>query len=137
MEHARQIFEKSRTSNFVNVQRVSSFFMRTDRQRDTTKLIVAFRHFVKVPNKSNMFCAARYVELCYITLNANMCHCVPVCAPFPSQNIQSRAFLCEQFSCPLGIVNLFSLLNNSIKSPSWLRKLTVVLRKFYFVKAKQ
>jgi hypothetical protein len=80
-----------------------------DGQTDTTKLKVAFRHFAKGPNISNVFSAARYVELCYITLNANKCHWVPrlqVPHRVP-QNIQTCVYFSEQFFCPLGLVHLF------------------------------
>ena len=51
-----------------------------DGQRDTTKLIVAFRHFVNAPSKSNIFSAARYVELRYIMLHYAECEQVSLCA---------------------------------------------------------
>jgi len=38
LEYSRQIFGKSRTSNFVKLQREPRFFMRTDGQTDRQTL---------------------------------------------------------------------------------------------------
>jgi hypothetical protein len=74
----------------------------TDRHTGTTKLIVVFRHIANAPSKSNVFSAARYVELRYITLNANKCLWVPR----PQDQLRvpqkfSRAHTClSNFSVP-------------------------------------
>ena len=97
--------EKSRASNFMKICPAGAEIFYADGQTDTTKLIVAFRHFAN----ANVFSPARYVELFYITLNANKCHWVPRLQDphLVSQNIQTWVYLSEQFFCPQGLVHLF------------------------------
>jgi len=56
-------------------------------------------------------------------------------APCSAKHSVVRILVWAIFLSP-GTCSFISLLNNSINSPSWLPKLTVVLRKFYFVKTK-
>jgi hypothetical protein len=120
LESSRQIFEKKLQYQISSksVQWEPSCSMRTDKQTDMTKLIVAFRNFAKAPKKSAVIYFLPHRTICGETLKAIraaptttslvVCHCcsislvyVQFMAQFPSKEslCSERMILVNRVAC--------------------------------------
>jgi len=83
IEFSLQIFEITRTSNFMKIGPVVAELFHADGQTDMTKLTVFFRNFVNSPNNKPKGNTHSHIRLSRFTLCSNILSTVPNIHTFP------------------------------------------------------